>query len=302
MTGAELSYIALYTATMGKYERPFEILPEAGFTSNHVDCFRFTDSQSGDYQAQDHETTRHWKEIVETPRLPGDPIRSARAVKILGHHVLSSHDVTVWIDNRVRLKVGIDELVDRFLPSDADIALPLHSYHRTLADEFNAVLSGRFDDPRAVRDQRQSYLRHSPLLATEPVYWTAILIRRNNDAVRRFNTIWWENVLRYSRRDQLSFPFAQALSPDVIVSPIEIDNFESDVHEWRKVSSVGRAPGAGHWRPASLRSELADTTKSIQDELVVRGRAFLRDSLPPSALRRARVVRTRTRQLWARST
>jgi hypothetical protein len=272
--------IALYTATIGKYEHPSQILSHtaADGISSGVDCYRFTDSAAADVNDQNRQAQPPWKAVQHAPRLPTDPIRSARAIKILGDSALSAYDVTVWIDNRVRLKIPAEELVERFLPSDADIAVPLHSYRRSLSDEFDAILSGRFDDPRRVREQRFAYAQAIPHLPARPVYWTAILIRRNNATIRAFNTIWWEQVVRYSRRDQLSFPYACDMVPELGVAPITVDNFESDFHEWRKTSDVGRQSSAGHWSPASLKTELIDTARFLKDRL--EGSSVRREILP----------------------
>ncbi|QEN12683.1 glycosyltransferase domain-containing protein [Mycolicibacterium sp. ELW1] len=262
--------IALYTATIGGYETPTAILPDQDsldYPAGNIDYYRFEDASvaAAPVVGQTPSPTSPWTHIQDKERVPGDPIRSARAIKILGHPALSTYDVTVWIDNRVRLKVAVEELVERFLPAGVDVALPLHSYHQSLSEEFEAILHGRFDDPRRVREQKRTYSRTMPNLFAQPVYWTAILIRRNNAAVERFNTIWWEQVLRYSRRDQLSFPYACAATPELSVMPFPADNFESDFHEWRTFSDVGRPPGAGHWKPASLNSELFDTARFVKD-------------------------------------
>lgn len=265
-----MSRIALYTATVGGYESPSDILHSeiARAATQHVDYYRFTD----DMPAQDADAVRSahdplWRCIQSPARLPGDSIRSARALKILGHPAISSHDVTIWIDNRVRLKIGAEELVERYLPSDADVAVPLHSYHASLADEFAAIVDGRFDDPRRVREQKLAYDQLFPNISRREVYWTAILIRRNSESIRMLNRLWWEQVLRYSRRDQLSLPFACASLPQLKISPILIDNFSSDIHEWRKMSDVARPAGAGHWQPSSLSAELFDNAKFLKDKL-----------------------------------
>lgn len=261
--------IALYSATIGQYEQPTDILSDAlvSTSSRRVDRYRFTDAQVNVTTQRTRDAQPRLREIHDDLRVPCDPIRSARAIKILGHSALSEYDVTVWIDNRVRLKKPVEELVQRFLPEGVDLAVPLHSYHRSLSAEFAAVLSGRFDDPRRVREQRSAYAQAAPQLFAQPVYWTAILIRRNTDAVRTFNSIWWEQVLRHSRRDQLSFPYARAVVPNLRLASFAVDNFESDFHEWRNMSDVGRQIGAGQWTPSSLSVEVADTARFLKDAL-----------------------------------
>ena len=55
--------------------------------------------------------------------------------------------------------------------------------------------------------------------------------RHNESAVRNAMQIWWEHVLRYSRRDQLSLPLAlKAAGLDPLVHGL--DNRHSAFHEW----------------------------------------------------------------------
>lgn len=261
--------IALYSAITGHYERPSEILPASIVEAlpAGVDLFRFTDSVDSSSEPPDT-VGSGWREVHVTPRVPFDPIRSARAIKILGNPALAQYDVTIWVDNRIHLKVSPEELVERFLPSDCDMAVPLHSFHASLAAEFDAILDGWVDDPRRVREQRSVYRRAVPALLAQRVSWTAILIRRNNAAIRTFNALWWEQVLRYSRRDQLSFPYACEMSPGLGVAHFTADNFGTDFHQWRPSSEVGRRQRARLWNPhdlsrADLTAELRDTPRLL---------------------------------------
>lgn len=262
--------IALYTALIGNYERPSEMLTPNAVASNGssgVDFFRFTDATDARNAVVRGDNGLLWHEIHVRPRIPMDPIRSARAIKILGNSLLSDYDATVWIDNRILLKVRPCELLDRVLPSGADLAVPLHSYRDTLAHEFDAIIEGFIDDPHRVREQRLVYSKCAPALLTQQIPWTAILIRRNNPAIHAFSSFWWEQVLRYSRRDQLSFSYACDNFPDLKFAYFSVDNHQSDVHVWPKPSEVGRAPHGGGFSPHGLTSEVSDHVRSLKFRL-----------------------------------
>lgn len=237
--------------------------------ASRVDYFRFIDSKApfADDSHPQISVAGRWNIVHHALRIPGDSPRSSRAVKVLCPDPLWDYDITVWVDNRVRLKVGVEELVDRFLPDDADMAIPLHSFHQTLQDEFDRLLKIRFDDPRRIREQRAVYAHYAPHLLKQPVYWTAILIRRNNAAVRSLNKQWWEQILRYSRRDQLSFPLSREAVPELTLAPFAIDNYSSDVHEWLSGEAVVRRRYANHWQPVSLPTEFADDARFLAERL-----------------------------------
>lgn len=237
--------------------------------ADRVDYFRFVDSKvpfSSDSHPQIRAAGR-WNIVHHAPHMPGDSPRSNRAVKLLCPDPLSDYDITVWVDNRIRLKVGVEELVDRLLPDHADMAMPLHSFHGSLEKEFDNALEHRFDDPRRIREQKGIYTRYAPHLLKGPVYWGAILIRRNNPAVHKLNQHWWEQILRYSRRDQLSFPYARHAVPELNLSPFAIDNYSSDVHEWLSGEAVERLRNVNLWQPVSVPTEFADGARFLSERL-----------------------------------
>jgi hypothetical protein len=99
-------------------------------------------------------------------------------------------------------------------------------------DEFLTVAKQGLDDQGRVFEQLNHYTIQYPGLLEEPQYWGGILLRNHADErVRAMLDIWYANVLRYSRRDQLSInlAFRQAgLVPELL----DIDNHESWFHSW----------------------------------------------------------------------
>lgn len=185
-----------------------------------------------------------WEIRVVQPAFAADPVRSARLHKILGPQVDDEFDVSLYIDASVRLKVAPEELVASWLPEDADMALPTHSYRDNLIDEFDEVIRLNYDDRARVYEQLSDYARTAPEVLDARPHWTALLVRRRNARVTAAMRVWADHVLRYSRRDQLSVMLA--LGGDIIFHGIDIDNFESRFHQWpivegRRVQQ-GKAP------------------------------------------------------------
>ena len=246
---------AVYTALMGSYEELGD-QPIAATSSVPFICFT------------DNPTLRSasWDVRVVEPALPADSVRSARALKIRGHDALSGFDETLWIDNTVLLRKDPDELLDDWL-SDTDFALPRHSFRGTVAAEFDAVVQAGLDDRARVYEQLNAYGSLSPEELTREALWTAILARRSTTQTKETMRIWLDNVLRYSRRDQLSIAFAIAASGQT-VRTIDIDNWGSPWHEWPialKRQSKPRANGGRHDRSSSSAAELAGLLASVDD-------------------------------------
>ncbi len=184
---------AVYRALLGGYETLRE---EPVAHRSDVDFVCFTDDPDL--------TSETWRLVLVEPRLPVDLVRSARYLKIIGHPDLDEYDETLWVDNTVELLVPPEQILDDWLDG-ADVALPLHSYRASVLDEAEAVLDGGRDDYVRVYEQLSVYLRTAPAAVEENPRWTGMLARRRLPIVREAMQAWWEDLLRHSHRDQLSF-------------------------------------------------------------------------------------------------
>jgi Protein of unknown function (DUF616) len=221
----------VYTALMGKYETLVE-QPEASTSGVEFVCFTDDPDLHSD----------SWRVVLVQPRFPQDSIRSARYIKIIGDDLVRNYGQSIWIDNRVVLKPGFTELFDNL--QYHDIAVPGHSFRTSVKSEGIAVIESGYDDPSRVREE---LIVLSDLgLDTARPFWTGILLRRNTDAVTLAMQIWYEHVLRYSRRDQLSANIAFAGAP-VSVLRLEIENAVSKYHSWLPTAGLERRKRVQRW-------------------------------------------------------
>jgi hypothetical protein len=182
------------------------------------------------------------------PEHPSDPIRSSRRLKILGHPNVADFEETLYIDNSVVLRVPPEEILDGWL-AEADLAAPEHSFRDQVADEFEAVVISGFDDPARVYEQARHYFEELPDVMEAKPLWSAILARRRSPTVTAFERLWFDDVLRYSRRDQLSIVAALRRSPALTWRSVPLDNLGTALHAWpvaiRRDRAAGRrSPGA----------------------------------------------------------
>jgi hypothetical protein len=209
----------IYTALIGDYEKfssfNYEVRP-------NTKLVLFTDSN----QLKSDE----WSIIKVRPRFPSDSIRSARYLKIMGPSIFENIDQSLWIDNTVFLKTAPDIILDILLKSK-DFMVPFHSFHRSVAAEFSAVQAAGYDDFARIYEQLFHYQNTHPHILSQKVLWTAILARRHTPMVKKTMEIWWEQILRYSRRDQLSINYALD-ETGVNAGAYNLDNHESIFHRW----------------------------------------------------------------------
>ncbi len=208
-------------------------------------------------------TSDTWEVVHVDLRLPADSTRSARALKILGHPRLDEFDETLWVDNTVELLQAPDELFDQWL-ANADVAAPLHSYRASVLAEAEAVLDAGLDDFARVYEQLAHYVAQDRDSVEENPHWTGMVARRRTDHTERAMLAWWEDVLRYSRRDQLSFvPTMRANG--IRLHSVPLDSFGSAWHAWPRAEGRDlRRVGSG--LREALRPE-ASRVGVLQEEL-----------------------------------
>jgi Protein of unknown function (DUF616) len=135
-----------------------------------------------------------------------DPARMAKKIKALPHRFLPKHDWSLYIDNTVRLKVPPAQLFDELLaPSASPLVCFRHPERDCVYQEAEEVIALGFDDPERVREQMRVY-RQRGYPARNGLAKTAFLLRRHLDAsLAPVLEHWHEQVVRHSKRDQLSF-------------------------------------------------------------------------------------------------
>jgi hypothetical protein len=234
----------VYTALFGGYE-DLQEQPSARLADG-TDYLCFTDRADV--------TSDTWTVVHVPPAFVDDPVRSARLVKIVGHERLAGYDEWLWVDNRVVLSVAPSQILSSWLDGGHSLAMPLHDHRRSIEDEFEVILRNGFDSPARVREQSWTYSRVGPDVMGDEPLWTAIIARRNTaDVAGRMNAWLWD-VLRFSRRDQLSV--TRALAGFEGLNRIELPNVESDLHRWLSTEELPKDSSIRFWDRSGYRYTL----------------------------------------------
>lgn len=209
----------VYTILLGGYE---ELRSQPILRESNIRAVCLTDDENL--------VSDEWEIIQIKRRFAMDTIRSQRFLKICFNEHFSDYDEILYIDNTVLLKKLPEEILDEWL-ADADMATMPHSYRDSLLEEFDEVARLNYDDSTRVHEQLWDYSSSVPDVLEQKPLWTGLMARRNTLSVDAAMTTWWEHILRYSRRDQLSVLAALENSP-VKLHRIHCDNFESEWHTW----------------------------------------------------------------------
>lgn len=139
--------------------------------------------------------SKDW-EIVLLPR--SDKLQ--RHVKLCPHQYLPKHDISVWVDGNLEIQCSLEDLI-----RDKNYCLMTHIERDNIYDELNACINRSKDDPKIMRAQVEHYKKEG--LPRSGLVASGVMVRKNNKKNNKINEQWWEEVKKWSRRDQLSFPY-----------------------------------------------------------------------------------------------
>ncbi|CAN2223864.1 Protein of unknown function DUF616 [Candidatus Nanopelagicaceae bacterium] len=210
----------IYTVLTGSNEELFE---QDIITEEEVDFICFSDRPR-------YSTT--WDVRIFASEIPLDESRMSRIPKILPHKFLFAYEESIYIDNSVKLT---KDPYTYLQTNDIELSVLEHSFRNSLKMEFIEVVILSLDELSRVSEQYLMYVSSGADLDDIKPLWGGIIYRRhNNEKVKRAMEIWWEHVLRYSRRDQLSLPIA-LMQTNLYFKANQYDNHNSPFHLWPQV-------------------------------------------------------------------
>jgi hypothetical protein len=136
-----------------------------------------------------------------------DPARFSRRPKLLPHRYLADYEWSLYLDANTKLTGDPTRLLSECEAEQLSFFSFRHPERDCLYAEAEVVIRQDYDDERRVREQIDHYRKsgfpsHSGLIAG------GVLLRRHHEAQAiAVGEEWYEHVLRFSKRDQLSFDF-----------------------------------------------------------------------------------------------
>lgn len=182
-------YTALFTDNI---EHVHGVLPEYDTTSIDFICFTNTP----------HLKSNTWN--IKQVSLDIPARLQARKYKTMPHLYLQDYDSWFWMDNACVFKYDPANLFEYYM-KDFDVGVHEHCDRTNIFQEAETIISRKLDDPVLVTKQMQRY--QSEGYVDTGLFETGILMRRNNEKVKKFNEDWWNEINNYSLRDQLSLPY-----------------------------------------------------------------------------------------------
>lgn len=185
--------VVVYTAISGN----FDDLIQHTYISKDFNYVCFTDQQVGDPGI--------W-EIRPLEDRNLDRVRSAKYYKILPDQFFEDYEYSVWIDGNIdvltnELEVRIEELIQ----AGSILSASKHFERDCIYQEANICMLYGIDDPDII-DAQVHYYRSKGFPEHDGLFEMNIIFRKHNDQhLTAMMQDWWEMIVKFSRRDQLSF-------------------------------------------------------------------------------------------------
>jgi len=190
----ESQRIAIYTAISDDYDSIK--LPER--IDPHIDYILFTNRPAYD--------TGVWQ-IRPMTYFADDKTRMARFVKTHPHVLLYGYDIAIWIDSNIMILGDIAPIIDEFLRSGKPVGAIPHPMRESICEEIEACIRYRRDDPDIMHEQLSHY-RSMGFDINILIESNFLIFNLRDERTRHFLDAWWGEIERYSKRDQLSLPYA----------------------------------------------------------------------------------------------
>jgi len=183
---------AIYTAIFGNYDN----ILEPKYITPQWDYICFTDNKE----------LKSDKWNIQYVELNYDNTRNARNVKILYQNYLKDYDLSTWIDSNIQINYNLDLFIKDYLNENSDAAFMMHPDRNCIYQEVNACIEYDKDDPEIIYKQKDKLLNENyPRL--NGLIQTNIIIRKHTKELKKISEYWWNEVLNYSKRDQLSLNY-----------------------------------------------------------------------------------------------
>ena len=125
--------------------------------------------------------------------------------KIVPQLFLPDYDFHIWVDATHEVAASPSELIESYLQHHP-VAVFRHFARSCVYAEAETILSLDLDHADRVHLQ-MNYYRSCGFPAGNGLYETAGFVRRNCPESNELSLRWWEQLCRFSSRDQLSLPF-----------------------------------------------------------------------------------------------
>lgn len=126
---------------------------------------------------------------------------------IIPDEIFNNYEYSAYVDCKRPLGVDFERSVNLLKPGSSFLTRK-HPKRDCVYDEaeFCIEKKGVKGNVNDIKRQMKYYQRIG-YPAHDGLYYTAILFRRHTERLKVYSRLWWEQLVRFSHRDQISLPF-----------------------------------------------------------------------------------------------
>lgn len=130
--------------------------------------------------------------------------RNAKPYKILSTLMFPEYEYIIWEDGNHQLKKNPQLMIDEY--GDNEFYLFKHPDRECAYDEIKACINWKLDDTYNLHGQYNLY-RYNGFPSNYGLFELSTFMVKNTFNVKELQLMWYEQINRFSSRDQISFPY-----------------------------------------------------------------------------------------------
>lgn len=215
----------IYTCITGNYDR----LIEPSVITPGFDYICFTDN--------DDLKSKTWKiKKIPLDKLPNklNNVKIQRWVKINPHILLNDYELSIWVDANIEINGNLDKYINTINDTpNKSVYIPKHPQRNCIYEEAKICEILKKDTHENISKQIKFYeYKHYP--KNYGLVQSNIIIRKHNDEYcKKLMKLWWDEINKFSHRDQLSFNYCLFILGDQGFEYLNENTCNSITFKWR---------------------------------------------------------------------
>lgn len=136
-------------------------------------------------------------------------VKLSRNVWILNHEYVGEYDISISVGAQAQLVGDFNLFLESFLPTDKkiDMSMAKHPARICAYAESNKCIVKKLDDPDIIKRQMSFYKKEGFPKNSGLICGGGIIRKHNRPNLEKHCELWWDQVNKWSYRDQLSFNY-----------------------------------------------------------------------------------------------
>lgn len=211
----------VYTCISGSYDS----LKEPLFVNPDFDYICFTDNK--DLKSNVWDIRPIPNELSNY-----DNTRRNRNIKILPHKYLKEYDISIYIDGNITIKSNMNSFLNEYIKNNEIITLYKHPKRKCLYKEMEVCKKIKKDNAECIDRQKEYYLNEG-FPEDFGLSQNNIIIRRhNNPTCIKIMEEWWSQLVKFSKRDQLSLFYVLWKNKDSVMDKLHLSDKQLDMSNY----------------------------------------------------------------------